>query len=112
MNTGVAKMNSKIEQKLQFRDARCCKKNNKCSNNVSGMEQLLNMAIYSTTSLKLETDKIILKEEDTRFNVINFKHKKEKQIILNKNQTANDNSLTQCISDTKTNELQQQVARA
>ena len=71
------RMSNKIEQNLQFKDARCCEGNSKkCSDNISNIEQLLNMAICNTTSLELEFSEIVLKEQDTRYNVVNFKEQK------------------------------------
>ena len=106
-------MSKIIEQNLQFKDARCCEGNSKkCSDNISNIEQLLNMAICNTTSLELEFNEIVLKEQDTRYNVRNLQHKKDGQKTLNKERTANDNSLTQCIKGIKTTKLQQTKARA
>ena len=106
-------MSNKIEQNLHFRDARCCDSNSKkCSDNISNIEQLLNMAICNTTSLELEFNEIVLKEQDTRYNVRNLQYKKDGQKTLNKEHTANDNSLTQCINGIKTTKLQQTKARA
>ena len=71
-------MDKKMEQNLQFRDARCCDSNSKkCSDNISNIEQLLNMAICNTTSLELEFNDIVLQEQDTRYNVLNFKEQKK-----------------------------------
>ena len=107
------RMSNKIEQNLQFKDARCCEGNSKkCSDNISNIEQLLNMAICNTTSLELEFSEIVLKEQDTRYNVRNLQHKKDGQKTLNKEHTANDNSLTQCIDSVKATELQQTRVRA
>lgn len=106
-------MTDKIEKKLQFRDARCCESNNKkCNDNISKIDQLLSMAICNTSSIELECNNIVLKEQDTRYNVRNLQYKKDRQKTLNKERTANDNSLTQCIKGIKTTKLQQTKARA
>lgn len=73
-------MTNEIEKKLQFRDARCYKSNNKkCNDNISEIEQLANMTFFNTASLKFEFNKIMSEEQYARCNVLNFKeHKKEK----------------------------------
>lgn len=71
-------MTNEIEKKLQVRDARCCEGNSKeCSDNISNIKQLLNMATCNTASLELEFNDIVLQEQDTRYNVLNFKEQKK-----------------------------------
>ena len=97
------RISNEIEQNLQFKDARCCEGNNKkCSDDISNIEQLLNMANCNTTSIKLKINKISVEGLDTNFNKINYyiqKERKSKETASLQNQfdtgckIINDNSI-------------------
>ena len=46
------RISNEIEQNLELKNAKCCEsESKKCKDNISNIEQLLNMAIFNTTSL-------------------------------------------------------------
>lgn len=71
------RISDKIEQNLELKNAKCYESESKrCNDNISKIYQLLNIVGCNTMLIKSKCNDFVLQEQDTKYNVLNFKEQK------------------------------------